>query len=312
MRGIPIVAIMHFEVKSLSRARGHNAVQRSAYITRDRLRDESQHRTHNYRTRGGLEHTEILVPRTPQGADAAWARDRATLWNAAEQAERRVNARVGREYVIALPHELSIARRLDLARGFAITLAERYGTAVELAVHRATSLGDPRNHHAHILSTTRTLMPEGLGVKSAIEKSDTDRRASGLPGVREEIRLLRLAWAEQVNEALAAADLVVRVDPRSLWEQGSARVPAPRLTPAMIAIERAGGVSDAANRLREQHAARQELMTAYANHATVSSRSDDVRQAARERWRAYREAADRGEAMGDRQPARERGMDAGL
>ena len=50
----------------------------------------------------------------PQRSEAEWAKERSALWNAAEQAEKRIDARVAREFEIALPHELSPEQRLAL------------------------------------------------------------------------------------------------------------------------------------------------------------------------------------------------------
>ena len=58
-------------------------------------------------------------------ADAAWAKDRSTLWNAAEIAEKRKDARVAREIEVSLPHELRPEDRLALVKGFAQDLADR-------------------------------------------------------------------------------------------------------------------------------------------------------------------------------------------
>ena len=257
------MAILIFNVKSVSRGRGSNAVSRAAYISRDKLRDESLNRSFDFRARGGLEHSEILLPVKSPAAVAQWARDRPTLWNEAEAAERRRNARVAREYVVALPHELSARDRLELARGFAQGLADRYSCAADLAVHSAPPGGDPRNHHAHVLTTTRELLVDGLGRKTDIEFNDESRRERGLPSAAENIRLMRHAWADRANEQLRAAKLEVSIDARSYWEQGVARVPQPRLGPALIALERSGVQTQLGANLREEHAARQQLMLEY-------------------------------------------------
>ncbi|WP_249921255.1 MobA/MobL family protein [Pseudomonas lundensis] len=55
--------------------------------------------------------------------------------------------------------ELSPAQRRELTQGIAQALADRYGTAGTLAVHTPDREGDQRNHHAHILMTTRRLEP---------------------------------------------------------------------------------------------------------------------------------------------------------
>lgn len=48
--------------------------------------------------------------------------DRSQLWNLAEQSENRKDARTAREWVIALPDELTADQRKDLAKDFATAL----------------------------------------------------------------------------------------------------------------------------------------------------------------------------------------------
>lgn len=252
------MAIMFLRVSPVARSHGSNAVARAAYIARDRVRSEQLHRSFDYRSRGGLEHSEILVPQAVAGR-AGWAQERAQLWNTAEDAERRQNARVAREYLVALPHELSGKARLELARGFAQTIADRYGAAIDLALHAPTAEGDSRNFHAHLLSTTREIGEHGLGRKTLIELNDARRFELGLGSQWNDIRLLRHAWAERANEYLHEAGLQQRLDARSHWERGDATVPQPRLTRAMIHVERSGERCEAAERFREQHAATQRL-----------------------------------------------------
>ena len=84
--------------------------------------------THDYTAKQGVGHAEIVLP---EGSDADWARDRSDLWNAAEFAEKRKDARVAREFEIALPHELSAEQRLEAARELAQELADRYGVSAE-------------------------------------------------------------------------------------------------------------------------------------------------------------------------------------
>jgi ATP-dependent exoDNAse (exonuclease V) alpha subunit len=295
------LAICHFGVKSVSRGQGSSVVQRSAYVSRSRVRDEQHGRTHDYRARGGLVHSEVLLPGRVSAAAEGWARDREALWNRAEAAESRANARVGREYVVALPHELSAEQRVELARAFARTIGERYGTAVELAVHRAPPGGDSRNHHAHVLASTRELTASGFGAKSAAELNDRTRRVRGLPSAREELRQLRLGWAALVNERLAAAGRSERIDARSLWEQGSSRVPQPRLPRAAVYAERSGQYSPAAEALRARHAIQQQRMSACAaEHVARLQRGTDAREAAIAGPTAVK------------RPAREAGADAPL
>jgi len=63
----------------------------------------------------------------------------------AELAEKRKDARTAREYEIALPFELSEVQRGNLAQAFSKLLADRYGVAIDLAIHSPSKEGDKRN-----------------------------------------------------------------------------------------------------------------------------------------------------------------------
>jgi hypothetical protein len=209
------MSIMFFKVRSVSRGQGHSAVAKAAYISREKLRDERTGLLHDYRRTEGLRHSELILPERLSGRPPDWAVDRATLWNHAEAREPRKNSRVGREYTIALPHELPEDGRIALARGFARRIAERHGVAVDLAVHGPTRRGDPRNHHMHVLATTREAGAEQLLAKTSIEWANDVRKARNLPYIAVEYRELRQAWATLANESLREAGLSQRLEPRS-------------------------------------------------------------------------------------------------
>ena len=144
---------------------------------------------------------------------------RSELWNAAEEAEKRKDGRTAREWEVALPDELSHEQRRELAVSFAEDLAERYGCAVDVAIHAPDREGDQRNWHAHLLATTRKLEGDELGEKCSIELSDAKRLSLGLEPARKEIEEVREVWADQVNEYLERAGQEDRVDHRSLVVQ---------------------------------------------------------------------------------------------
>src|SRR5690606_11515076 len=153
-------------MKPVSRASGRSAVASAAYRSGEKLTNERDGITHDFSRKQGVEHAEIVLP---EGVNADWARDRSALWNAAEAAESRKDARVAREFEIALPHELSAEQRLELTREFAQDLADRYGAAVDFAIRQPHDASDIRNHHAHLLMTTRRVEAKGLGDKTYIE-----------------------------------------------------------------------------------------------------------------------------------------------
>ena len=278
------MSIMFFKVRSLSRAKGDNAVAKSAYISREKLADNRLDRSHDYRRTPGLQHREILVPEGLSAGVRAWAADRTRLWNAAEAAETRVNSRVGREYTSALPHELPADVRRELATDFARRIAERHRVAVDLAVHGPTHRGDPRNHHLHVLASTRELTEDGFGRKASIELNTDRRRELQLPHTAMEYRQLRKLWAELANERLREAGLEQRLEPRSRRD-----------------LERT-----AADLLQEQVSASRAVQ---ADPPTL----DDTRRRGIDRWRAYRREQ-QAEREGGRSPAREkaRELDTGL
>ena len=199
------MALYHLSVKTVSRASGRSAVAAAAYRSGDVLTNDRDGMTHDYTARGGVEEAFIVAPE-----GAAWAQDRAVLWNAAEAAENRKNSVVAREWEVALPDELSVEARRELAAGFAGELVERYGVVADVAIHGPHAMGDARNHHAHILTTTREAGADGLGAKTR----SLDVSTSG------EIETMRERWAERVNDALELAQVPERVDHRSYARQG--------------------------------------------------------------------------------------------
>jgi Ti-type conjugative transfer relaxase TraA len=211
------LAIYHLSMKSIARASGRSAVAAAAYRSGECLLNERDGLVHDYERRSGIAHAEIVLP---EGVVAEWARDRSALWNAAEAAEKRKDARVAREVEVALPHELDAEQRLKLTRGFAQDLADRFGVAVDFAIHEPHDASDVRNHHAHLLMTTRQVGADGLGEKSSIERESKWLLARDLPTAQMQLRDVRQSWEGHANEALARAGFDLRVDHRSHQDRG--------------------------------------------------------------------------------------------
>lgn len=204
-------------MKPIARSGGRSAVASAAYRAAEKLTNERDGLTHDFRAKQGVEHAEIVLP---EGVDAEWARDRSALWNAAEKAENRKDARVAREFEVALPHELSADQRISLTREFAQELANRHGAAVDFAVHQPHSASDVRNHHAHIMLTTRQVTGEGLTDKTYIERENKWLLSNDLPTSQMQLRDIRQSFEQMTNAHLARAGLDIRVDHRSHAERG--------------------------------------------------------------------------------------------
>jgi ATP-dependent exoDNAse (exonuclease V) alpha subunit len=271
------MAIYHLSVKPVSRAAGRSATAAAAYRAAELVHDHTTGQTFDYSRKRGVEHAEIVLPTEAAKRDINWARDRERLWNEAERAENRSNSRIAREYEIALPHELSKVQRLELVRGFAAEIADRHGVAVDFAIHAPHREGDERNHHAHLLATTRVIEPGGLGEKATIEWSDTNRRKAELEPARKEIEAIRERWAVRANEKLLEHGHEVRIDHRSLEAQGIEREPTTHLGPAVSGMERRGIETEVGRRLdREALEAAQQRLEKAAEWAKVERESREL------------------------------------
>ncbi len=109
------IAIYHCSIKIVSRGKGKSAVAAVAYRSGEKLTNDYDGTTHDFTRKGGVVHTEILLP---DNAPREYA-DRSTLWNSVEQVEKSKNAQLSREIEVALPNELSEAECIELAREFA-------------------------------------------------------------------------------------------------------------------------------------------------------------------------------------------------
>ena len=231
------MAIYHCSVKAVSRSAGRSSTAAAAYRAGCEITDGRTGEVHDYTKKRGVESADIVLP---DGAPE-WANDRSALWNAAETAERRKDACVAREFEVALPSELPASERRRLAVDFAKEMANREGCAVDVAIHAPGKEGDNRNHHAHILRTTRKVGPDGLTDKLDTEKAGRKRG--------DDLAAVRTRWAELVNERLQENGIEARVDHRSLKDQGIDREPTSHKGPAVTAMERRGVQTDVGQRI---------------------------------------------------------------
>ncbi|HEY2678038.1 MAG TPA: MobA/MobL family protein [Steroidobacteraceae bacterium] len=303
------MAIYFLNLKNFGRANGSSAVRAAAYRAGERIHDERSGKTYDYSGRDDVVHKEIIVPGEFAADDLAWAKDRSILWNSAEQAETRQNARVAREYLVALPFELPQESRVHLAREFSRELVERYRFAADLTVHAPRDFpgSDPRNFHAHLLATTREATGAGLGAKTALEWSDGRRREAGLQPVITELLHVRRRWAETTNEFLSQGHLQGRIDHRTLQAQGIDREPQPWIPRVAFEMERHGYRSELAERIREEHQARMDARLQREAQQAKSSAGpqslEQIRRESRENWLRLRQAnAEPAREAGERSP----------
>jgi hypothetical protein len=213
---LPGMAIAFARARYLSRSSGGNAVRSAAYNARESLHAERTGELFHFRHRGAPEHHEVLLP---EGVDPRLG-EAGALWNAAEAAERRKDAQVARELVLALPadRELTTEDRVELARSFAREHFVAKGLAVQLDVHAPHdeagegAEGERSNWHAHLLVTTRRVEGEGFAAKKARDLDPEVRRAAGGRAVVADGEAWGALWREHQDRYFREHGIAVRVD----------------------------------------------------------------------------------------------------
>ena len=206
------MAIYHANLKNFSRGKGDSSLAAAAYRAGLDLMDTKTRDWHRYSQRRGVAAVHMLAPAgSPQ-----WCSDAKTFWDANEQWETRKNALVARELEVSLPHELSSAQREMLAIALGQLLVDRYQCVVMVAIHEPVGGSDTRNHHTHLLMSSRKVGPEGLGERAGLAFD-----ARGGKGA-EEVRAVRELVGVLINAHLARAGIEQAVDHRSLKDQAKA------------------------------------------------------------------------------------------
>ena len=179
-------------------------------------------------------------------------KDRQTLWNAVEKSEKQWNAQLARDFIIALPRELSKEKYELLVREYCQQQFVSQGMIADYAIH---DKGDG-NPHAHIMLTMRAMDEQGKWLSKSRKVYDLDENGNRIrlpsgnykshkentvdwndPGKAE---VWRSAWADLVNEYLERAERPERIDLRSYARQGKEQAPTVHLGPAVAHMEQKG------------------------------------------------------------------------
>jgi ATP-dependent exoDNAse (exonuclease V) alpha subunit len=222
------MALFRLEAKVFSREkRGRSVIAAAAYRAGTKLMDEVREKTFDYTRRvKGVVQSAILAPDGAPG----WVFDPGQLWNTVERSEKRVDAQLAREFILAVPPELSPAEQFQVAADWAKKELVGSGMVAEISLHHPPSGTNP---HVHILCTMRKIDGEKFSAKKPREWNDV-----GLLVKQRE------TWAEAVNAALEKAGRPERVDHRTLKEQGIEREPQPKIGVAATAMKRKGTLLD--------------------------------------------------------------------
>jgi len=213
----------HFEIKSGIRGTSMDHV---AYIKREG----------SYATRDDLVATE-------HGNMPEWADQHPELlWKASDIYERK-NGCIYRGLTISLPNVLTLEQNVDLARELVGALAG--SKPFQFAVHIPTSSLEGESHpHTHAMISDR--VPDGIERSpeqtfrrynpTHPERGGRRKDSGGMNRMqlRDNVLAMRKIVADTTNAALARHGHTVRVDHRTLSEQGIRRRPERYLGPARI------------------------------------------------------------------------------
>ena len=217
----------------MSRGKGKSAVAAAAYRSGEKLTNEWDGMTHDYTRKGGVVHTEIMLP---PHAPPSFS-DRSTLWNSVELYEKAGNAQLAREIDAALPIELSREEQIRLVREYCSSQFVSRGMCVDFAIHDT----DSGNPHCHIMLTMRPLDERGTWAAKSKKEYDLDENGERirLPSGRykthkvdltgwndkDNTLLWRKAWADYTNDFLERNGSPERIDHRSNAERGIDEIP---------------------------------------------------------------------------------------
>ncbi|MCO6410881.1 Ti-type conjugative transfer relaxase TraA [Hoeflea alexandrii] len=251
------MAITHFTPQLISRGNGRSAVLSAAYRHCAKMNHEAEARTVDYSNKKNLAHEEFLLP-----ADAPkWARDTIAdrsvagaaeaFWNKVEAFEKRSDAQLAKEFIVALPVEFSRDQNIALVRQFVSEQVLARGQVADWVFH-----DDPGNPHIHLMTTLRPLTQDGFGSKKvAVIGPDGSpvRTKTGKiqyklwSGEKAEFLEQRQRWLDLQNQHLDMAGLEIRVDGRSYAERGIDLEPTTHIGVAAKALQRKAG--DAGNKI---------------------------------------------------------------
>ena len=248
IREVIPIAIYHCNISIVSRGKGKSAVAAAAYRSGEKLTNEWDGMTHDYTRKGGVVHTEIMLP---PHAPPSFS-DRSTLWNSVELYEKAGNAQLAREIDAALPIELSREEQIRLVREYCSSQFVSRGMCVDYAIHDT----DSGNPHCHIMLTMRPLDERGTWAAKSKKEYDLDENGERirLPSGRykthkvdltgwndkDNTLLWRKAWADFTNDFLERNGSPERIDHRSNAERGIDELPTVHMGVAACQMEKKG------------------------------------------------------------------------
>ena len=198
----------------VKRSSGRSSTAAAAYRSGTKIECEREGKSHDYTRKQGIAATGLILPENSP------AMTRSQLWNMAELKENRKNSQTAREYLFSLPSDLSPEGRLSAVKEIGNHLIKAHGVAIDYAIHEPNREGDDRNHHCHMMMTTRRMDRGELTEKTR----ELDDRKTG----PEHAKQLRAFVADVLNRGLVREhgdNRSVNVEHLSFADRGIERTP---------------------------------------------------------------------------------------
>ncbi|EEX2797836.1 molybdopterin-guanine dinucleotide biosynthesis protein MobA [Escherichia coli] len=208
------MAIYSFKMENISRGEGQSSVNSAAYRHRKVFFDNRTGEVCGRKTahKKDLAFAQIFAP---EHTPPALIVESETLWNAVEASEKRKDARLAKEFKIALPAELTPEQNIELTSAFVLEHFTKQGIIADVVIHDING----HNPHIHIMGTTREILSTGFGKKvREWDKPETlDSWRKGWQNIcnsflelyghdeRVDHRSIRVQYEEALEQATAAA-----------------------------------------------------------------------------------------------------------
>ncbi len=224
------MAITHFTPQLISRGEGRSAVAAAAYRHCARMENEREGSVADFSRKPGMVHDEFVLPADAPEWVRALVADRSVagaseaFWNKVEAFETRKDAQLAKEFILALPRELTTEQNIAMMREFVAEQVSARGLVADWVYHDA-----PGNPHVHLMTTLRPLTDDGFGGKKVPvigEDGQPVRSKAGQivyklwAGDKANFLALREAWYAAQNKHLELNGHDIRVDGRSYAERG--------------------------------------------------------------------------------------------
>lgn len=259
------MALYSCSIKNIKRGVGASSVAKAAYNSRSRIEDLRTGNIYDYSRKKDLGFSEIIAPNNAPD----WVKNRQQLWAGNELANKRRDARVAKEILVALPRELDTNEQLHLVRKFVAENLTSLGVVADINAHEldpsilSSHERNSWNPHCHILISTQHIESLGFGKKiTQLNQKDF-------------VLQIRKAWAQTTNSALEAVGISERVDHRSYRVRGINRIPQIHLGHRVWAMKEKVIATDRGELYQEIEERNQEIETI---NKSVSSAIESARK----------------------------------